>query len=163
MTNFWRELEDISLGGSAVAPSDFVLPPGQRLRIVFYVLCEAWRFRRLNSSEVMGWIANKQKNFIVNGVPVQSGDQRGLARISNVILATTRVVFLPRDCLSTSSVLCAVFLRLGVPASLVLGRLHGVVHLTYQFHAWVEVDGWPVNEGAEANDWTEVVLRLQPR
>jgi|GEM_PF-1816128 len=49
-------------------------------------------------------------------------------------------------CLNRSYALTYALVFLGIPCDLVIGRSEYFLNLKYDFHAWVEVNGFPIND-----------------
>jgi len=98
------------------------------------------RFRR--STAAIWWLADRlppPSHADLMGRALAEARARSIARIAD------RLPFRPR-CLPRALLLAALLRRRRIGADLCLGaRTDGA----FDAHAWIEIDGWPVNEAAD--------------
>lgn len=100
------------------------------------------------------------------GNPDQTGDAgetlEAALRVARVVQGAASVLPFPSSCLSRSAVLFRLLRRRGIPAEIRLGVLNG--EDGFAAHAWVEVDGQPVNDAtALGQSFAPFAGELMPR
>ena len=62
-------------------------------------------------------------------------------------------------CLNRSYALAYVLIYLGIPCFVIVGKAQYYLNRNYQFHAWVELAGFPVNDSIEVKtQWKKVLI-----
>jgi hypothetical protein len=137
----------LALGSTVVIPTVRRPSVWQRLQsLVAYVRAHV-TYRHRGFGATSRYLAHLERRC--RPIQTVSGEQAVLLARSEMVLMRLVGRAIGEDtsaCLEASASLAAGLMQLGLPAELVVGKMLLFANPTYDFHAWVEVDGIPVNE-----------------
>lgn len=137
---------DVLLAGSSTAPPLPGVRVLRRLRGMGAYVRASWIYRRKGFGAVREYLFELQKRFISIEMP----DEDLLTRMALREIGFLRVVgrSIRQDflCLPDSVTLAAGLIAAGFPVNVMVGRTRFLVNPAYDFHAWVELAGTPLNE-----------------